>query len=98
MMFFSIITAIVRKQFKDIFKNKAVIIQFSLFPILCIVMSLIVNTELFSARFFATLFSTMFIGMIPLNCMVSIVSEEKEKGTLAFLKFFKISFLNISAE
>lgn len=84
------IKAIFKKQCKDLWKNKAILIQFTLFPFLCLTMTLLIKTEQFTRMFFANLFSTMYIGMVPLNSMNSIIAEEKEKGTLSMLKMLRV--------
>ena len=79
------ILSIFQKQIKDTFKNKTVLIQFVMFPVMTIVMENSVNMEGVMEHFFAILFATMFIGMAPLSSMAAIISEEKEKNTLRVL-------------
>lgn len=79
------IMAIIEKQWKDTLKNKEVLIQFMLFPLLTVVMEHAVVLEQMPEHFFVTLFSTMYIGMAPLTSMASIIAEEKEKHTLRVL-------------
>lgn len=73
------------KQLKDTFKNKAVLIQFVMFPLMAVIMENSVKIEDMPENFFVKLFSVMFVGMAPLICVSSIISEEKEKNTLRAL-------------
>lgn len=76
---------IIKKQLKDTLKNKTILIQFILFPIMTLVMENLVHMEDMPELFFTKLFSVMYIGMAPLTCMAAIISEEKEKNTLRVL-------------
>lgn len=77
--------AIFRKQLKDTLKNKTVLIQFVMFPILALVMENAVKVDGMPEQFFVTLFAAMYSGMAPLTSMVAIIAEEKEKNTLRVL-------------
>lgn len=77
--------AIFIKQIKDTFKNKTVLIQFIMFPILTILMEKAVNVEELPEHFFVNMFAAMYIGMAPLTAMSAVISEEKEKNTLRAL-------------
>lgn len=79
------ICAILWKQMKDTLKNKTILIQFLMFPMMTIIMENAIEIENMPEHFFATLFASMFIGMAPLTAMSSIISEEKEKDTLRVL-------------
>ncbi|MBP3477192.1 MAG: ABC transporter permease [Lachnospiraceae bacterium] len=79
------VSVILRKQFKDTFKNKTVLIQFILFPVMTLIMENMIKLEGMPEHFFAKLFSVMYVGMAPLTCVASIISEEKEKNTLRVL-------------
>lgn len=79
------ISVIFLKQLKDTLKNKAVLIQFIMFPIMAVIMENAVKIEDMPENFFVKLFSVMFVGMAPLTCISSIISEEKEKNTLRAL-------------
>ena len=79
------ISAILWKQAKDTLKNKTILIQFIMFPVMTIIMENAIEMEGMPEHFFATLFAVMFIGMAPLTAMSSIISEEKEKNTLRVL-------------
>lgn len=77
--------AILWKQIKDTLKNKTILIQFLMFPILTLIMENTVKMDGMEPNFFTNLFGVMFIGMAPLTSMASIISEEKEKNTLRAL-------------
>ncbi len=79
------IIAILKKQGKDTLKNKTVLIQFLMFPILTLVMDNAINIEGMPENFFVNLFAVMYAGMAPLTSMASIIAEEKEKNTLRVL-------------
>ena len=79
------ILVIIKKQLQDTFKNKTILIQFVMFPLLTIVMENAVNIEGMEPLFFTKLFSTMFMGMAPLTATAGIIAEEKEKDTLRVL-------------
>lgn len=77
--------AIFSKQLKDTFKNKEVLIQFLMFPVMAVIMENAVHIEGMEAHYFVKLFATMFVGMAPLIAMSAIIAEEKEKNTLKML-------------
>lgn len=77
--------AILWKQVKDTFKNKEILIQFVMFPVLTLIMENVVKVEGMPEHYFTNLFGVMFVGMAPLTSMASIISEEKEKNTLRAL-------------
>lgn len=79
------IYAIWKKQIKDTFKNKEILIQFLMFPMLTAVMQNSINIEGMPENYFISLFAAMYIGMAPLTSMAAIISEEKERGTLRVL-------------
>lgn len=79
------ISAIFRKQLKDTFKNKTILIQFLMFPVLAVIMERSIHIEGMPEHFFVNLFAVMYCGMAPLTCMGAILSEEKEKNTLRVL-------------
>ena len=79
------ILVIIKKQFRDTIKNKTILIQFILFPILSIIMENAVTLDGMPEYFFTRLFAVMYIGMAPLVTTAAIISEEKEKNTLRVL-------------
>lgn len=76
---------IIKKQLKDTLKNKTILIQFILFPIMTLIMENAIYMEGMPKYFFIKLFSIMYIGMAPLTSVAAIISEEKEKKTLRVL-------------
>ncbi len=76
---------IIKKQLKDTLKNKTVLIQFILFPVLTLIMEKAISIDGMPELFFTKLFSIMYIGMAPLTSAAAIISEEKEKNTLRVL-------------
>ena len=79
------IIAIFKKQLKDTLKNKTVLIQFVMFPVLTLVMNNTIKIDGMPENFFVNLFATMYIGMTPLTSIAAIVAEEKEQNTLRVL-------------
>ena len=79
------IIAIFKKQLKDTLKNKTVLIQFIMFPVMTLIMNNAIKMQDMPENFFVNLFATMYIGMAPLTSIASIISEEKEKNTLRVL-------------
>lgn len=79
------IAAVFTKQLKETLKNKSILIQFLMFPVMVLIMENAIVLEGMPEHFFVKLFAVMFVGMAPLTCISSIISEEKEKGTLRAL-------------
>ena len=79
------IDAVFLKQLKETFKNKTILIQFLMMPILAVVMENTITLDDMPKHFFVKMFSVMFVGMAPLTCMSAIISEEKENNTLRAL-------------
>lgn len=79
------ICAILWKQVKDTFKNKTILIQFLMFPVMTVIMENAIEIKDMPEHFFANLFAIMYIGMAPLTSISAIISEEKEKNTLRVL-------------
>lgn len=77
--------AIFKKQLKDTVKNKAVLIQFIMFPIMTLIMNNAIQLNGLPENFFVLLFASMYIGMAPLVSIASIIAEEKEQNTLRVL-------------
>lgn len=73
------------KQIRETFRNKTILIQFLMFPVLAVIMENTIKLNDMPEHFFARLFAVMFVGMAPLTCMSSIIAEEKEKNTLRVL-------------
>ncbi len=79
------IGVIIKKQLKDTFRNKMVLIQFVMFPVLSLIFEHVVSIPDMPEHFFIKLFSVMYMGMAPLTSVAAIISEEKEKNTLRVL-------------
>ena len=79
------IITIIKKQIRDTLRNKAVFIQFVMFPALAAFMTKSIQIEGMPANFFVKLFATMYVGMAPFTSIAAIISEEKEKNTLRVL-------------
>ena len=79
------IDAVFMKQLKETFKNKAMLIQFLMLPLFAVIMENSIKLDNMPEHFFVKLFAVMFVGMAPLTCMSSVISEEKEKNTLRAL-------------
>lgn len=84
------ISAILWKQLKDTVKNKTILIQFVMFPVLTIVMENAMEMPGMQEHFFANLFAVMYLGMAPLTSMAAIIAEEKEKNTLRVLQLSNV--------
>ena len=52
---------ILKKQFKDTFKNKSILIQFVMFPLLAVIMTNAISLENMPVNFFGTLFASMYV-------------------------------------
>lgn len=79
------ISAVLLKQMKETLKNKTILIQFLMFPVMTIIMETAIQMEDMPEHYFVKIFSVMFVGMAPLSCLSAIISEEKEKDTLRAL-------------
>lgn len=85
------IFAVLWKQLKDTLKNKAILIQFVMFPGLALVMEKAIEIPGMPEHFFANLFAIMYVGMAPLTAMSAIIAEEKEKNTLRVLQMCNVN-------
>ena len=79
------IFVVFKKQIKDTFTNKSVLLQVILYPIVTLIMENVIRTEGMAGHLYTKLFSAMYVGMTPLISMASIIAEEKEKNTLRVL-------------
>ena len=79
------ILVIIKKQIRDTLKNKSILIQFILFPLMTIIMENAIHLDDMPECFFTKLFAVMYIGMAPFVTTASIIAEEKEKNTLRVL-------------
>lgn len=80
-----VMKAIFMKQFKETFKNKEVLIQIVMFPIISIILTSSVNIEMIPSEYFVNMFACMYVGMTPIIILSSIMSGEKENGSLRML-------------
>lgn len=87
------IGAILWKQLKDTLKNKAILIQFLMFPCMTVIMENTISIDGMQEHFFANLFAIMYVGMAPLTSMSAIIAEEKEKNTLRVLHMCNVNAL-----
>lgn len=83
--------AVCSKQIKDTWRNKSVLIQFALLPILALIMGYLMPEEVGAGPTLAPMFTTMYVGMVPLSCMTAIIAEEREKGTLRSLRMANVT-------
>ena len=77
------VMAVFRKQLKDTLKNKEVLIQFLMFPVLSVIMSNAMTVPDMPANFFVHMFATMYVGMAPLTCMSAVIAEPDETASEA---------------
>lgn len=77
--------AVFLKQAKDTLKNKTILIQFVMFPMLAVAMEHFMAIEGMPEHFFVKMFSAMYVGMAPLVSMAAVLAEEKEACTLKML-------------
>lgn len=87
MIKFRRVKAIIKKQIKDTLKNKTILIQFILFPLISILFTGLIakNESDIPSNYFVIIFATMFIGMIPTMTTANIITEEKDNNTLRVL-------------
>lgn len=84
------VKAILWKQIKDTLKNKTILIQFVMFPMMTVIMENAIEMEHMPEHFFANLFAIMYVGMAPLTSVAAIIAEEKEKNTLRVLQMSNV--------
>lgn len=82
--------AIFKKQFMDTWYNKSVLLQFVLLPILALIMGYLMPEGAMPRQSVSAMFTTMYVGMIPISSMCSIIAEEREKGTLRSLRMANV--------
>ena len=78
-------SAVFLKQMNETLKNKTILIQFLMFPVMTIILENAIKMEDMPEHYFAKMFAVMFVGMAPLSSLSAIISEEKEKDTLRAL-------------
>ncbi|MDR0928331.1 MAG: ABC transporter permease [Oscillospiraceae bacterium] len=79
-------SAIFGKQLRDTFKNRMVLIQFIVFPMMAFLMTELVAKadDTIPNSMFVTMFAAMFVGMTPLM-MNAAIAEDREHKSLRFL-------------
>ena len=79
--------AIFIKQLRDTFKNRMVLVQFIVFPIMAFVMTELVAKadDTIPNSMFVTMFAAMFVGMTPLMMANAAIAEDREHKSLRFL-------------
>jgi len=75
------------KQLKDTLKNRMVLVQFIVFPVMAFVMTEFVakTSDTIPDTIFVTMFGAMFVGMTPLMMTNSAIAEDRERKSLRFL-------------
>ena len=81
------ITAVFKKTFKDMTRNKRQLLLFLIFPIMAHLFGLIMEE---SRSIFPLTFLPMNVMFCSINIMAAVISEEKEKGTLRCLMFANV--------
>lgn len=87
------IFVIIKKQLRDTLKNKTILIQFIMFPLMTIVMENAVNIDGMPEHFFTKLFAVMYIGMAPFMSM-GLTSSERPFFLLVMGVGFIISIID----
>ncbi|MDR0983644.1 MAG: ABC transporter permease [Ruminococcus sp.] len=79
--------AIFNKQLRDTFKNRMVLVQFFIFPIMAFIMTELVakSDDTIPNNIFVTMFGAMFVGMMPLMTSAVAIAEDREHKSLRFL-------------
>jgi len=82
-----VIRAIFFKQLKDIIKNRMVLIQFVIFPLVAFVFTELVALPSpdIPDSMFVTTFAGIFAGMTVLTTTAGIIAEDRERKSLRFL-------------
>lgn len=86
---------ILKKQLKDTLKNKTVLIQFILFPVMTLIMENAIKIDGMPELFFTKLFSVMYIGMAPLTSVASFAYTQQFKKIMDDMSFAGIKIDNI---
>lgn len=79
--------AIFIKQMRDVLKNRVVLIQFIMLPVLAFTMTELVakTSDDIPNSMFVTMFAAMFVGMTPLLTTAGAIAEDREHKSLRFL-------------
>jgi len=79
--------AVFIKQLRDTFKNRMMLVQFIIFPIMAMILTELVakaDSEI-PDSIFVTMFAAMFVGMTPLSMTNTAIAEDREHKSLRFL-------------
>jgi len=79
--------AVFIKQLRDTFKNRMMLVQFIIFPIMAMIMTELVakaDSEI-PDTIFVTMFAAVFVGMTPLSMTNTAIAEDREHKSLRFL-------------
>ncbi|MCL1853125.1 MAG: ABC transporter permease [Peptococcaceae bacterium] len=81
------VKAIFIKQLLDIIKNRMVLIQFVIFPVVALVFTELVAkpSEEMADSMFVTMFACIYAGMTVLATTAGIIAEDRERRSLRFL-------------
>jgi ABC-2 type transport system permease protein len=79
--------AIFRKQMMDTFKNRMVLVQVLLYPVIAFIMTELVAKadDTIPNGMFVAMFAAMFVGMSPAIMTNSAIAEDREHKSLRFL-------------
>lgn len=83
----SSIKSMFKKQFLDTLKNRMILIQFIMMPLMAFILTELVgkgNDDLPDSMF-VTMFAAMFVGMSPLTTTAGAIAEDRERKSLRFL-------------
>ena len=83
--------AIFNKEIKDVIRNPEVLLLFFVYPVIAVVLSTSISIEGMPEAFFISIFATMHAIFTPMVVTATILSEEKEKGTLRQLLMNNVS-------
>lgn len=81
------IRAMFKKQLLDTMKNRFILIQFIIMPVMAFLLNSLVDMgdDGVPANMFVTMFAAIFIGMGPVLTTSGAISEDKERKSLRFL-------------
>jgi len=81
------IRAIFIKQALDLFKNRIVLIQYIIFPVVALVFTELVakTDDNIPDAMFVTIFAAIFAGMTLINTVAAVIAEDKERKSLRFM-------------
>lgn len=79
--------AIFLKQMRDTMKNRMILIQFIMMPVIAYIMTELVakSSDEIPDSMFVTMFAAMFVGMAPLITTAGAIAEDRERKSLRFL-------------